>query len=154
MTQQFILDENVIILAHKQQDDHGVPDRACRNLLERIIDICHPIVVSPGMMEKYSEKVSALPKSSPDTSHVLATLASAWRRADKVDNQPDAVPFPEESAIHRYGWRDVEIVRLVVATGAILVTTDRRLLEGLETTGIRERYNLQVVSPDDALNLL
>ena len=154
MTRRFILDENVIILAHKQEDDHGVPDRTCRDLLERIIDICHPLVLSPWLQDKYWEQLGRRPVVDPDVPHVLATLASAWRRAGKVDNQTNSPPFPEETNIPQGSRDDLEIVRLAVATAAILVTTDQPLLSDLETAGIRERYNLQVVSPTDALPLL
>lgn len=154
MTRRFILDENVIILAHKQEDDHGVPDRTCRDLLERIIDICHPLVLSPWLQDKYWEQLGRQPAAAPDVPHVLAILASAWRRAGKVDNQPNSPPFPEETNIPQGSRDDLEIVRLAVATSAILVTTDQPLLNDLAATGIAEKYNLQVVSPTDALPLL
>lgn len=154
MTLRFILDENVIILAHKQEDDHGVPDRTCRDLLERIIDICHPLILSPWLQDKYWEQLGNLPATSLDSPHVLATLGSVWRRADKVDNQPNAPAFPEETAIPQGSQDDVAIVRLAVATRAILVTTDQPLREDLAATGIAEKYNLQVHSPDSALHLL
>lgn len=154
MTLRFILDENVIILAHKQQDDRGVPDRTCRDLLERIIDICYPLVLSPWLQDKYWEQLGNQPAVAPDVPHVLAILASAWRRAGKVDNQPNAPSFPEETNIPQGSRDDVGIVRLAVASGAILVTTDQPLLTDLETSGISQTYRLQVVSPDDALNLL
>ena len=46
------------------------------------------------------------------------------------------------------------IVRLAISTGAILVTTDNPLISDLETAGITQQYQLQVVTPDQALNLL
>ena len=71
-----------------------------------------------------------------------------------MDWQSNASDFPEETAIQQHGPDDVEIVRLAVASGAILVTTDQPLLTDLETSGISQTYRLQVVSPEDALHLL
>ena len=45
MTRQFILDENVIILAQRKADPQGNYDATCLNLIDRIIEICHSIVI-------------------------------------------------------------------------------------------------------------
>lgn len=154
MTLRFILDENVVILAQERIDDHGRPDQTCFDLLDGIIKICYPIVSDSNLWGKYHHQLSNRPIASPGSPHVLAILASALRREGKIDWQANASDFPDETAIQQHGPGDVEIVRLAVATGAILVTTDYPLLTDLETAGIRERYNLQVVSPDAALPLL
>ena len=57
-------------------------------------------------------------------------------------------PYPQGSQ------DDVEIVRLAVAIKAILVTTDNPLIADLQTAGITDQYQLQVVTPEQAINLL
>jgi len=56
MTQRFILDENVVILALKQENARGEPDPICRDLFTQIIDICHTIVVDPNLWNKYQQQ--------------------------------------------------------------------------------------------------
>ena len=53
MTQRFILDENVAILAQKLENDHGDTDTTCLRLFNEIIEICHSIVFDATLWEKY-----------------------------------------------------------------------------------------------------
>ena len=77
MTQRFILDENIVILAatsghcnllndaaihlgrkhsdlaEKGETDRGEPDLSCRTLFTQIIEICHTIVLDPTLWDKY-----------------------------------------------------------------------------------------------------
>ena len=155
MPLRFIPDENIIILAQKQENDRGERDRTCFYLLNRIISICHPIVVDPVLWRKYEEHLGRLPAGAATSPHLAGILKSPTLPAGKIERYPDDAPaFPEETAIPQGSQDDVEIVRLAVATGAILVTTDQPLREDLAATGIAEQYGLQVVSPEDALNLL
>lgn len=154
MTRPFVLDENVIILAQKQENDRGDSDLDCLVLLNRIIEICHPIVLDSTLWGRYQSQLNKLPMADIVLPHLLATLTRPSLPAGKLALQDNAPAFPEETAIQQHGQGDVEIVRLAVATSAILVTTDQPLLSDLETAGIRERYNLQVVSPAAALPLL
>ena len=48
----------------------------------------------------------------------------------------------------------MENVRLAVLTRAILVTTDNPLIDDLETSGVTDNYQLQVVTPGQALEML
>ena len=150
MTLRFILDENVIILAQKLENDRGEKDRTCYDLLDQIIKICHPIVVDLILWRKYMRQLGGFQA----TPHLAGVLNGPTLPAGKLAFQRDAPQFDEETAIPQGSQDDVEIVRLAVATGAILVTTDQPLINDLETARIREIYNLQVVSPGDAINLL
>lgn len=155
MPLRFIPDENVIILAQKQENDRGERDRTCFYLLNRIISICHPIVVDPPLWRKYERQLGRLPANAITPPHISGVLKSPNLPAGKLERYPDDAPaFPEETAIPQGSRDDLQIVRLAVATGAILVTTDQPLREDLAATGIAEKYNLQVVSPENALNLL
>ena len=42
--QRFILDENVFIFAQLETNDRGESDSTCLELLQQILEICHPIV--------------------------------------------------------------------------------------------------------------
>ena len=155
MIRQFILDENVIILAAKQENDSGESDLTCYHLLTRILTICHPMVIDDNLRRKYFRQLSILldthPQISPD---VIVLLRNATARPDKIPPNPNSPTFPEETNIPQGSQDDVEHVRLAVATGAILVTTDSLLISDLETAGISEQYQLQVVTPEQALPLL
>ena len=65
-----------------------------------------------------------------------------------------APPFPEEGDIPQGSQDDVPVVRLAVETRDILVTSDRDLLADLNSCGVGERYGLQVLSPEEALERL
>ena len=163
MIRRFIPDENIIILAQKQQDDRGTANLTCLQLVQGILgNPCAFIGVDNILRRQYQSQLNRLPHQSIVPPHLLSVFAragigppnDAGQWVYKVTLLPNAPAFPEETAIQQHGPGDVEIVRLAVATGAILVTTDQPLLSDLETAGIRERYNLQVVSPDAALPLL
>ena len=153
MTLQFILDENTLILAQLQEDDRGAYDLTCLTLLNGIVQSSHSLVADYVLWAKYQSQLSGLPAASPGFPHILRTLNGAYS-AGKMDILPNAPPFPEETSIPQGSRDDVEIVRLAVATGATLVTTDNPLIADLETAGITEQYQLQVVSPEEALTLL
>ena len=163
MTRRFIPDENVIILAQKQQDDRGAADLTCFQLVRGILDNPRAFIgVDYPLWSRYQSQLNRLPPHSLVPPPLLRRLNgadigppnSAGEWVYKVTLLPNAPAFPEETAIPQGSQDDVEIVRLAVATGAILVTTDQPLREDLAATGIAEKYNLQVVSPNDALHLL
>ena len=150
MTPRFILDENVIILAQKLENDRGEKDRTCYDLLNQIIN---PIVVDSILWRKYMYQLGRLSQSAiipPYLTKVLGEFLSAG----KLEFRRDAPQFAEETDIPPGSQDDVEIVRLAVATRAILVTTDQPLINDLATARIPEIYKLQVVLPGNALNLL
>ena len=148
------MDENVIILAHKREDDHGNPDRNCLDLLEQIIEICYPLVLDNILWDKYNRQLGERRNWSGHSPHVSFILTRALQREGKVGWQVDTPEFAEENDIPQGSQDDVLIVRLAVATGAILVTTDTPLIADLRTAGITQRYQLQVVTPEQALPLL
>lgn len=156
MTQRFILDENIVILAQTGMDDHENPDSVCHDLVTAIIDICHSIVADDELWERYQRQLYNRAHQrlniGPD---IMMTLLLAMTREDKVERLPhDAVPFEGEASIPAGSRDDTFLVRLAVETGAILVTTDEALRHDLGHSGIRQSYNLSVLSPDDALSQL
>ena len=153
MTQRFILDENIVILAQKLENDREERDTTSRRLLDNIIDICHTIVLDPILWGQYQHQLSSLPRDQPmGPRSVMRIMYSALQIDGKIAiSSQDASSFPEEGKIPAGSQDDVPIVRLAVESGATLVTTDQALREDLNSCGVQEKYNLDVLSPDEAL---
>ncbi|MDA1347586.1 MAG: hypothetical protein O3A47_01780 [Chloroflexi bacterium] len=154
MTERFILDENVVILAQKGENERGERDSTCLNLLASIIRICHTLVVDGGLWAKYQSQLSSLGREPQTGTLVLAVLRNAFRREGKVDYRPETNSFPEEADIPAGSRDDLAIVRLAVETKAALVTTDAPLREVLRSSGVTGTYSLRVLSPAEALEQL
>lgn len=163
MTRRFILDENIIILAQKQQDDRGNVDSTCLRLVQGILNSPRAFMgVDYFLWNQYRSQLNRLPYHSIVRPHLLSVLAragvgppnDAGQWTYKVTLLPDAPDFPGETDIQQHGQGDVEIVRLAIATASVLVTTDQPLLSDLESSGIQAAHSLQVVSPAAALHLL
>ena len=152
MTQRFVLDENILILAEKGENDRGESDPTCLDIYTQIITICHTLVVDPALWGKYQSQLSPSGNIGfREGYRILAVLDSASRVPGKLEFRPGASAFPEEESIPQGSQDDVPIVRLVVETGSALVTTDEALREGLNSCGVQERYNLQLLAPDQVL---
>ena len=152
MTQRFILDENVVILAQKAENERGERDLTCLVLLNQIIRICHTVVFDSNLWARCQSQLSRL--SGQDALvgiRLLSTLSTAFHTEGKVDLCSNASPFPEEARIPAGSEDDVEIVRLAVETGATLVTTDEALRDDLRSCGVSETYSLKLLSPGEAL---
>ncbi len=156
MTQRFILDENIVILAEKGETDRGEPDLSCRTLFAQIIEICHTIVLDPILWDKYHSQLwNPRYDQLQDAISLLPVIYNAVSIAGKVDlRATDASPFPEEGNIPQGSQDDLEVVRLAVETGASLVTTDESLRHDLDACGIQETYHLRLLSPSQALDAL
>ena len=155
MTQRCILDENVVILAQRGQNERGERDLTCQELITRIIRICHSIVFDPILREKYLRQLNRIRTGeTQDDFRVLSTIVNASRVEGKVIMRPVASPFAEEVSIPQGSQDDVELVRLAVETRAILVTADSPLRNDLNSCGVQEAYDLQILSPDEALKNL
>ena len=152
---EFILDENVLIFAQTGLNDQGKPDPSCSDLVNSIIGICHTIVIDLALYGRYQHQLNQ-PRHRPTVrgSAVLPILLKAARIIGKYDrfDRASAPPFEGEETIPPGSQDDVPVsVRLAVETGATLVTTDGPLREHLATSGIQDRYNLHVLSPQEAL---
>ena len=156
MTPSFILDENIVILAQRGQDEHGNTNPECADLVQQIIKICHTIVVDDVLWKKY---VAQLNRRSHYHSEVGPFLMQLLGNALKIPGKfcgfgYTASSFDDEALIPHGSQDDVYLVRLAVETRAILVTTDGPLRDDLASCGIQSKYGLTVVSPKDALGLL
>lgn len=153
---RFILDENIVILAQRGLDDHDNPSPVCADLIQKIIDICHTIVVDDVLWDKYEDQLNKpAHRDLQFGPSLLRVLWNALTIAGKIDGLGHTGPsFDEEGLIPAGSRDDTYLVRLAVDTGAILVTTDGALRDDLDTCGITSLYGLALVSPEQALGLL
>ena len=156
MTPRFILDENIVILAQQGLDEYGNANPECADLIQQIIEICHTLVVDNVLWDKYSEQ-----PYSPGYHHptlgpfLIRALYNALTVTGKVDGLGHTAPVTDdEESIPSGSQDDTYLVRLAAETGAVLVTTDGALRDDLESCGILSKYDLTVVSPEDAMGLL
>ena len=156
MTPRFILDENVVILAQQGIDERENPSPVCAELVQRIIEICHTIVVDDVLWDKFDNQLRRPGHQHPQAGpYLLRVLWNALTIVKKVDGLGHtASSFVEELSIPPGSADDTYIVRLAVESGAVLVTTDGPLRDDLRESGIQGAYGLTVVSPDEALGML
>ena len=155
MTQRFILDENVFICAQLETNAYDEPDSTCLELLQMILDICHPIVFDDELYGKIQRQLNRPANQRQGFgAAVLRTLSQAGAMPGKLDVRENAPSFAEEDDIPQGSQDDKFIVRLAVASGATLVTTDRPLRDDLAACSIQTRYGLNVFSPEGAFAAL
>ena len=156
MTPRFILDENVVILAQQGLDEYGNINPACAQLIQRIIEICHTIVVDDVLWDKYIEQLNHPGYHHPNLGpFLIRVLSDALIVSEKVVGLGHTAPIMgDEGSIPSGSQDDAYLVRLAVETGATLVTTDGPLRDDLVSCGILSTYSLTLVSPQEALELL
>ncbi len=156
MTTRFILDENVVILAQRGLDENDAPSPVCADLVQRIIEICHTIVVDDILWDKLENQLYRPGYQDLHLGpHLIRMLYDAITIPEKVVGLGHTSPaFDGESAIPPGSRDDTHIVRLAVESQAILVTTDGNLRDDLSTSGIQSAHDLTVVSPQEALGSL
>ena len=156
MTTKFILDENVLICAQQGVDPEGSPSAVCADLVQRIIDICHTIVIDEELWAKYMAQLNRPGQQHAQLGpYFTRILKGALTTADKIDGFGRyAAPFHDEGSIPPGSQDDTFIVRLAVETGAALVTNDEPLRNDLRTSGIESNHELTVLTPEDALKRL
>ena len=154
----FILDENVLIAAQTGYNDRNELDPTSFILITNIIDICHSIIVDIDLWNRY-QRLLAQPIHQPIHAgqQLVRVLNGVVKITDKIQGlgQPSAPAFPEESSIPAGSQDDVPVtVRLAVDTGAILVTSDAPLRAHLLSSGVTNLYDLTVVTPTEALDIV
>ena len=155
---EFILDENVLILAQTGLNDREEPDPTCTNLVNNIVRICHTIVIDTSLFNRYRSQLNRN-RNRPTIygAAMMPVLMRAIQMPGKYDrfDRTSAPPFDGEDTIPPGSQDDVPVsVRLAVQTGATLVTTDGPLREHLATSHIEFLRALHVVTPLEALELL
>ncbi len=157
MTSRFILDENVVIYAHRGLNEYDEPNLDCRNLFERIAnEDDRTFVVDDVLWGKYDHQLfNPVYFDSERGPFLRIRLWELLRREGKVEGLGhSAPPFPEEIDIPPGSLDDKFIVRLAVEEAGrdtALVTTDQPLRDDLASSSIQARYRLNVLSPEGAL---
>ncbi len=152
MKRIFVIDENVYVFFHTQQNEKGIEDLSSLRMVESAIANCHSIALSYELYRRYSRKHEVIPARGR-----LATprsLISLFK--DALANPPKGVlvenapPLIRETEFHN---DDIPVVRVAAATKAILVTTDDRLIRRLDESGIAKVYGIRALRPETAVSL-
>jgi hypothetical protein len=158
MKQHFVLDENIIVLAQRAEDEHGRPDPTCLELLLAVESNCHAIVIGQSFWERYSGQVKRLQRQGvPLVPRVMAIIRSLLVNQDKDARfiaEHQLVEIEDLELLPGVDVGDRDFVRAAATVlGAILVTTDGPLIAAITAHGIDMRFAYSVQSPRQALNL-
>jgi hypothetical protein len=146
---RFLLDENVVILAVKQQDDAGREDHTARDLIRAIVAKCHRIVLSFPLWQRSWRKLSGLMQGDYAGSQAMATVRGLMTNREKIEDDYGALPdVPPDCEVPP---KDYEIVQTALRFEALLVTTDRELAASVRDC--RLRLGIEVLTPSEALAL-
>lgn len=151
---KFVLDENVLILAAKQEDEHGKTNDTCLRLFHRIVEICHSLVLDAAIWNKYCHQLSHLSGVEYQTPHLLHELRELSANPEKLVFETNPAELPEEASLSSKAMDNVEFIRRAIASSAILVTTDTPLRDELREKGVIARYGLEVLLPGELLGRL
>ena len=113
-------------------------------------------MVDDVLWDKYVEQLNHPGHRHPNEgTFLIRSLYHALAVSGKVDGLGHTAPILDDEQLIPPGSQDdTHLVRLAVETGAILVTTDRALMDDLASCGFLTKYSLNLVSPEDALGLL
>jgi rRNA-processing protein FCF1 len=143
----FLLDENVLV------DIGGGGQRgiAATTLVFLIAYHCHKFAVDAILKRRYSVKLDRLKAEASRANRPTAIplIKQILFNREKQESRDDVPPLGD---VERHlPTDDVPLVRLAYHTRAILVTSDRKLIERLRNSGIEARYQIRVMSVDQAI---
>lgn|GEM_PF-2130730 len=160
MKRHFVLDENIVILAQKMEDESGHPDPACWELLRAIEANCHSLVFTQAVWERWMSQLSTLLRPRQKTfltPNVLEIVQSLFTNAAKdsrfiQDDEVSSVDGLDDLPHVDIGDRD--FVRAAASVDrAVLVTSDGPLRAILNDNGIPDRHSFLVCDSKSALPL-
>jgi ribosomal protein L14E/L6E/L27E len=144
----FVLDENIILLAAKSEDVNGNRDYTCLWVINDITHRkCDIINCSHELIKKYQKKLNNLERIDK-SAKFLTTLMDHIQHSKKIKMKYCLPKLSDEEDIHS---DDIFIVRLAVATKSTLITTDCRLREKLIFIYLRfqDRHGIQIKLPSE-----
>lgn len=158
MKRHFVLDENILILAQKRENDRGEPDDACLRLLLAIVENCHALVIAHQFGGWYLGQLNRVARESlllvPGVPAILKAMLNNSRKDHRFldDHELPAIPgLAQHSGVDAH---DCEFVRAAAAvTGSVLVTTDGPLIDAILREGLAQMYGFLVCRPADAARL-
>ena len=146
MKHTFVIDENVFILAHVLQNEHGEPDLSSIQLIVAIRVNRHAIALDPDLWRRYCQKANwSLVSTAPS---VIGLIRDAMSDSETCRFETNLPAIAKEDQVPA---DDVLIVRLAVLTRAILGTTDAQLKNALEAASIVADTGIRVLLPEAAL---
>jgi hypothetical protein len=143
---EYVLDENIIKFAAKVMNAEGNLDISCLALMTDIVRRCDFIHCSKPLLEKYWKKLKEL----ENTTHSAAAVAKMveimlTKGAIKFkDYTPRLKDIADEKEIPP---DDLFLIRLVVHTGATLITADCRLKARLDEKNLTTKYRISIQKP-------
>lgn len=158
MKRHFVLDENVLILAQKIENDRGEPDDTSLQLVRAIDANCHSLVISDACSKRWAAQLSAVGRTrsalTPNVMSILKSLISN-RAKDHQFLGPDLIlEIPELKQLPAVDEGDRDFVQAAASVpGSVLASTDGPLLEALGRNGITERFRFEALDPVHALSL-
>ena len=153
MKQTFVVDENVFIFAHKLENEREEIDESSARLISAIVKNCHALAMSTELYRRYVQKAEGLRLGSNPV--LGGSVLSLINKASILN--PDKMPFIptpdlETGTVDKtVPAKDHFVVKLVLQTGALLVTTDGPLTDALQKPEIKSLYGIVPLRPEAAL---
>ena len=139
------MDENTVASALTLKDDHGIDDFTCAQLWINIANNCHSIVLNDYLRRGYDRIAKRVPEPRLRMMLILNHITKVVGKSEYLaflPNPPWASKLPND---------DAPIVLLAVQSGAILVTSDSRLIQKIQS--LPEIKSLSVLRPKEAVQL-
>lgn len=149
MAQRFLLDENILYEAIRGVDKYDNPDGTAAELLRRIYEICHVIVIHHSLLDRYWAHLSPLAQNHATALEAIQFINDFIKNSSKCILEYDELPdLPEEAKIPE---EDIPIVRAALISRPTIITDDEEL-----QTSIRAHVGLSLAahSPSQALELI
>lgn len=158
MKRHFVLDENVLILAQKMENDRAKPDETALQLVRAIDANCHSLVITADCSQRWAKQLTSASKAhAPLTPNVMSIVTSLIVNAAKdhrILGPSQIVEIPELEGMTGVDEGDRDFVRAAASVAdSILATTDSRLRAALDRHRITARFRFEALDPTNALRL-
>lgn len=141
----------VVYFAIKGVYEGDRPDPTCAQLIQLIAQNCHGIVTDREMKRRYDRHVSGLfaePQYQVPTALFLADFVFNPQKFIIETSDPTEIPT---GAIGDVPREDVYVVRAGLISLPIIVTAEKRLLNGINKN--RDALGLTALTPAEAIEL-
>ncbi len=146
MTNTFVIDENVFILAHGFVNERGEPDKSSAELIGEIAANGHIIALDALLLQRYIQQINW--RAVPGRTSVMVVILGMLADSTRHRYERDVPPIDKEDQIDP---DDVPMVRLAALVQAILATTDGRLTTALHRSSIVTDTGIRPMRPEAAL---
>lgn len=144
MTTYLILDENIIILSAKVEDEQGNPDNTCTELISDILSNQDIIRVNVELFENYTNVLKSLESRIHSTSYTVKLL-NLLRGAGSIHFwTSDLYELENEEQLPD---DDIYLVRLAAGSRTDLVSTDSPLGKAMSDAKILTKYRIRFLEP-------